>query len=286
MREGEPRLILQTDQAPSAGLLFTLLPGPATRSHPALVGGSRQGFAQLSAAFELTQLVKLQPKLIASAELAHALAALPSVAVLPVQSRELLSSSGWQALQDSDCVFIGLDMHLASSQQIILSQVMRTLSTLMVCTDELAAMFRFEPELLRLSTIIPFLRVESLKRQALGLQVPVRSTEARGVYGVADVLRSVDALGPLLIAYTDNHWYSYVRSEDCVVHSPLPAGSTVEEFIRIYWVALCLTVFARGQVASLLERVQVAHYLTHQVLAQANPLTSDQAHSLTRLLEG
>lgn len=285
MREGEPKLILQTDQVPLTGLLFSLQPGPAIRSLPALLGGSRQGFANLSASYELIQAIKLQPKLLVSADLAEAVASLPGVLALPQKSYELSGSAGWQALQDSDCALVGLDMHLGSDQQIMLSKILRAAGVTMVCTDELAAMFRFEPELLQLPTVIPLLRVQSLKQQALALQVPVRTTEARGVFGVADLLRNVEASGPVLIAYSDDHWYSYIRASDTIIHSPLPPDTQPADFVAVYWAALCLTMFARRQTTALDELIRAAHYLTYQTLL-AHPVgTSEQAKYLRHLIE-
>lgn len=285
MAEGDTQVVLQTDGPPASGLLFALSPGPATRTTPVLIGGGTGGFAELSAVYELVRSLTLQPALIVPEKIASALPASAGAIMLPDQAAQLRSAEAWNRIDSAGVVIMGLDMHPTSTQQIVLSRLMRSSRTPMLVTDELASMFRIEPELLAESHILPFFSLSSIRSQALGLQVPVRLVTERGVYGVADLLKSMDCSSPLVIAYDAERLYSYIRETDCLIHTPIPANTPVARLRRLLIASLLLTYCARGQSASTTELIQAAHYFIYTLIGQTENGPRADAAAVRSLLE-
>ncbi len=279
---GGVQLIRQTDQAPSGGLLFSLTPGPATRTTPALVGGSTSGFAQLSALYELLRGVSLQPRLVMPASVVATLPHQSTVAALPELPGVTEGHESWQALESAGVVIMGLDMKLSSQLQIVLSRLLRIVSPAVICTDELASMFRIEPELLQRPNCIPCFAVATIRRNALGLQIPLRLSEVRGVFGVADLLKSMDATGPLVLSYDADNLYTYIRSSDVMIHTPV-SSQDHSRAQRLWLAALLMTYWARGQEGDPVELVRLAHYLVYQLIAQPTNSTRTDAAGVLAL---
>ena len=269
--EGEPSYILLTNQAEiDDRLLFSLAPAPHRWPHLMIIGGSPGQLTGLNALMSLMSELSIKYDLFVPTATQQAVPWLKAHA-LPEPGQLQSGAPLQQSLIDSSAIIAGIGLHVTSGTQIGLEKLLLSLDHPILITDELLPLYKTNPLLLQLKSLIPFLSLPQLIKM-LGIgRTGVKLAPDRGIFNIGTILTSLPTAAPFVMTYDKERIYTYVRDAHSVIHTPIPDGFSVDDVRATMVAALTVTLWSDRGVHEQVDVIKLAHYLFAHVMNGQTP---------------